>query len=198
MAGKNDLILKLYDKARQIISKTLTDLTEKYKVENDFKKRTLLDNEILLTTSLDIPNNASINIEYFINSLLILTDDLIDSDEYKIKYTEFEPNYKVEYKKDTRDINTPLITHIIKVYNEIFNCNILVINVNDRTFKINSKTVSNSIEQNQLTDKIVIIRKGGSHFQVLILPNSKIEDRANLYIDALDNINVPIQDIGLY
>ncbi len=134
--------------------------------------------ELFATAELD---DYNITIGNFISSQLVLADKYIDSKNLSQIRKENE-------KSEIRDPNTPEIYPFLYNFSNLFNCNVLIVSVHVDTFEILSKTYENPTNQaNRASepDHMVLIQKGRSHFQVLVLHNSTREQRKKLYDDVL-------------
>ncbi len=130
--------------------------------------------ELFATAELD---DFNININNFIQSQLILGDKYIDS-------KNMSPSRANTEKQEMRDPNTPEIYPFMHNFSNMFNCNILIISVDADSYQIQSKTYENPVNANNQSEHVVIIQKGRSHFQVLVLHNSTFEQRKQLYMDV--------------
>ncbi len=134
---------------------------------------------LFATAELD---DYNITIGNFISSQLVLADKYIDSQK-------LDPIRKQNYKSEIRDPNTPEIYPFLYNFSNLFNCNVLIVSVHVDTFEILSKTYENPTNQaNRASepDHVVLIQKGRSHFQVLVLHNSTREQRKKLYDDIFN------------
>lgn len=134
--------------------------------------------QLIVRAELEL-DDFNITIENFISSQLVLADKYIESKNMVPIKTEQD-------KMEIRDPNTPEIYPFLHNYSNIFNCNVLVISVDTNTYKIESKTYENPTSPNSETEHVVIIQKGRSHFQVLILHDSTGEQRKQLYHDVFN------------
>jgi hypothetical protein len=134
---------------------------------------------LFATAELD---DYNITIGNFISSQLVLADKYIDSKNLSQIRKENE-------KSEIRDPNTPEIYPFLYNFSNLFNCNVLIVSVHVDTFEILSKTYENPTNQaNRASepDHVVLIQKGRSHFQVLVLHNSTREQRKKLYDDIFN------------
>ena len=132
--------------------------------------------QLIVRAELD---DFNITIGNFISSQLVLADKYIDS-------KKMNPIKTQQDKIEIRDPNTPETYPFLHNYSNIFNCNVLIISVNSDTYEIQSKTYESPTSPNSETEHVVIIQKGRSHFQVLVLHDSTGEQREQLYQDVFN------------
>ncbi len=196
-----DKYLKTYNKDKRNIQmlntiKTALEIIDKSYIQSntEYKKiKNLLESTINITNLLqasnlffDSYNTNNIDVSYYIK---IFTDAFLSLGKQKILedatvYGITDPNDEliINWISEMKDINTPDINFFSQVFNDLFKCNVLVLELDSYLF--NSRGTRKIPDQiNTSYDNVVIIKTGG-HFQILVLYNSTDKQRKQLYDDV--------------
>lgn len=122
--------------------------------------------------------SEDIEIKNFINAILILAINNAITNFGEGVGNELKDLFK-GFFNDQR----PEVYPYASVYVNVFNCNMLIIEVDSNNYEFIQPTLIESFKQNNDTDHIVIIKRSNIHFQVLILHNSTIIERKELFTD---------------
>ena len=138
--------------------------------------------ELYTITGIRESNPANFN--DFKSSILFLANTFLDS-----KISEYGDAGIVEIlKNDLIDPNIPSVETFGKIYCDNYNVNILVVQVNDRTYKYISHTILRPEVPNEATDYVILIQMGNIHFRMLIPRDSDLALRRYLYEKMLNII----------